>query len=55
MKCSGDILLLMIGIFFSAIGVFWGFDWKLRPAIHLGIDARLGGENSGTFSVRYQR
>jgi hypothetical protein len=38
----------------TPMGVFFGVDWKLRPAIHLGIDARLGGENSGTFSVRYQ-
>jgi hypothetical protein len=36
------------------MGVFFGVEWKLRPDLHLGIDARLAGENSGTFSVRYQ-
>ena len=38
----------------TAMGVFFGVEWKLRPDLHLGIDARLAGENSGTFSVRYQ-
>jgi hypothetical protein len=37
----------------TAVGVFLGVDWKVSNRIHLGIDARLFGENSGTFSVQY--
>ena len=53
MKSSWGILLLMIGIFFSARGVFGGFDWQLRRAIHPGTDGRIGGEHSEIFSVGY--
>lgn len=37
----------------TAVGVFLGVDWKVSNKIHLGIDARLFGENSGTLSLQY--
>jgi len=37
----------------TAMGVFFGVDWRLSERIYLGIDARLFGEYSGTFSARY--
>ncbi len=37
----------------TAMGIFFGVDWKIKEKLHLGIDARLFGENSGTFSLRY--
>ncbi len=38
----------------TAMGIFFGVEWKARPELRLGIDARLFGENSGTFSIRYE-
>jgi hypothetical protein len=35
-------------------GMFFGVAWKASANFHLGIDARLFGENSGTFSLRYE-
>ncbi len=38
----------------AAMGIFFGVDWKLYEHLLLGIDARLSGENSGTFSLQYR-
>lgn len=38
----------------TAMGIFFGVDWKIYEKLHLGIDARLFGENSGTFSLMYR-
>lgn len=38
----------------TAMGIFFGVDWKIKEKLHLGIDARLFGENSGTFSLSYR-
>ncbi len=38
----------------TAMGIFFGVDWKIKDKFHLGIDARLFGENSGTFSLHYR-
>lgn len=37
----------------TAVGIFFGLNWKIKEKLHLGIDARLFGENSGTFSLNY--
>ena len=37
----------------TAMGLFFGVDWRLSQRLYLGIDARLFGEYSGTFSARY--
>lgn len=37
----------------TAMGVFFGLDWRLSKKLSLGIDARLFGEYSGNFSARY--
>jgi len=38
----------------TAMGVFFGVDWRLSEGLSVGIDARLFGEYSGTFSARYR-
>lgn len=37
----------------TAVGVFFGVEWKAGRGFRLGFDARLFGENSGTFSLGY--
>ena len=37
----------------TAMGTFFGVDWRLSEKIYLRVDARLFGEHFGTFSVRY--
>jgi hypothetical protein len=36
------------------MGLFFGVDWRLSERLSLGIDARLFGEYSGTFSAGYR-
>ncbi len=45
-----------VGDFKSAtgMGVFFGVDWKIYERWHLGVDARLSGENSGNVSLVYR-
>ncbi len=38
----------------TGVGIFFGVDWKIYEKINLGIEARLFGENSGTFSLIYR-
>ncbi len=38
----------------TSVGIFFGVDWKLYEKINLGIEARLFGENSGSFSLMYR-
>ena len=38
----------------NPVGIFFGVDWNLHPKVNLGIEARLFGENSGTFSLLYR-
>jgi hypothetical protein len=35
-------------------GIFFGLGYPVAPNFHLGIDASLLGENSGTFTLRYR-
>ena len=37
----------------NAVGIFFGVDWNIYEKFRLGIEARLFGENSGTFSLLY--
>jgi hypothetical protein len=38
----------------TAMGIFFGVAWRLSERLSLGIDARLFGEYSGTFSAGYR-
>ena len=38
----------------TAFGIFMGVGWEAYRRVWLGIDARLFGENSGTFSLTYR-
>jgi hypothetical protein len=38
----------------TVMGLFFGVDWRLSERLSLGIDARLFGEYSGTFSAGYR-
>jgi hypothetical protein len=38
----------------NAVGIFFGVDWNIYEKFQLGIEGRLFGENSGTFSLFYR-
>ncbi len=38
----------------NAVGIFFGVDWRIYEKVQLGIEARLFGENSGSFSLTYR-